>query len=58
MLYTPPSHMSTEGRLTAFDIAKGIGIMLIIILIGLLADKILFSQVEAWLHRKWGTSKD
>ena len=50
--------MSTEGRLTAFDIAKGIGIMLIIILIGLLADKILFSQVEAWLHRKWGTSKD
>lgn len=35
-----------------------IGIMLIIILIGLLADKILFSPVEAWLHRKWGTGKD
>ncbi|MCI7005104.1 MAG: ABC transporter permease [Akkermansia muciniphila] len=35
-----------------------IGIMLIIILIGLLADKIIFSPVEAWLHRKWGTGKE
>ena len=35
-----------------------IGIMLIIILIGLLADKILFSPAEAWLHRKWGTGKE
>ncbi len=34
-----------------------IGIMFIIILIGLLADKILFSPTEKWLHRKWGTDK-
>ncbi len=35
-----------------------IGVMLIIILIGLLADKILFSPVEKWLHRRWGTDKN
>ncbi len=34
-----------------------IGIMLVIVLIGLLADKILFSPVESWLHRRWGTAK-
>lgn len=34
-----------------------IGIMLIIVVIGLLADKILFSPIEGWLHRRWGTSK-
>lgn len=35
-----------------------IGVMFIIILIGLLADKLLFSPVESWLHRRWGTGKD
>lgn len=35
-----------------------IGIMFIIIAIGLLADKILFSPAERWLHRRWGTGKD
>ena len=35
-----------------------IGIMFIIIAVGLLADKIIFSPVEAWLHRRWGTNKD
>ncbi len=35
-----------------------IGIMLIIIMVGLLADKILFSPVESWLHRRWGTDKE
>jgi NitT/TauT family transport system permease protein len=35
-----------------------IGIMFIIIVVGLLADKILFSPVESWLHRRWGTNKD
>jgi NitT/TauT family transport system permease protein len=34
-----------------------IGIMLVIILIGLLADKILFSPWEKFLHRRWGTEK-
>lgn len=34
-----------------------IGIMLTIIIIGLLADKILFSPAEKFLHRRWGTGK-
>ena len=33
------------------------GIMLVIVLIGLLADKILFSPAERWLHRRWGTDR-
>jgi NitT/TauT family transport system permease protein len=32
-----------------------IGVMLIIIVIGLLTDKILFSPVERFLHARWGT---
>ncbi len=35
-----------------------IGIMIIIIAIGLLADKILFAPAEKWLHRRWGTDKN
>ncbi|MDB6155737.1 MAG: transporter permease [Chthoniobacteraceae bacterium] len=31
------------------------GIMLVIVLVGLLADKILFSPWERFLHRRWGT---
>src|SRR5438132_1553492 len=43
------------GReLTAMD--QVIGIMLVIVVIGLLADKILFSPVERFLHRRWGTN--
>jgi NitT/TauT family transport system permease protein len=34
-----------------------IAIMLVIVLIGLLADKILFSPIERFLHRRWGTSQ-
>ncbi len=34
-----------------------IGIMFVIILIGLLADKILFSPWERFLHRRWGTEQ-
>jgi NitT/TauT family transport system permease protein len=34
-----------------------IGVMLVIVLIGLLADKILFSPWERFLHRRWGTAK-
>src|SRR3954451_8096098 len=33
-----------------------IGIMVVIVVIGLLADKIFFSPVERFLHRRWGTS--
>src|SRR5947207_11033597 len=32
-----------------------IGIMVIIVIIGLLADKIFFSPIEQFLHRRWGT---
>jgi len=34
-----------------------IGIMFAIVVIGLLADKILFSPMERFLHRRWGTGK-
>ena len=34
-----------------------IGIMLVIVVIGLLADKILFSPWERFLHRRWGTGR-
>lgn len=34
-----------------------IAIMLTIVIIGLLADKIIFSPIERWLHRRWGTGK-
>ncbi len=34
-----------------------LGVMFIIVLIGLLADKIIFSPAENWLRRRWGTDK-
>lgn len=34
-----------------------VGVMLVIVIIGLLADKILFSPWERFLHRRWGTTK-
>lgn len=34
-----------------------IGIMVVLVVIGLLADKILFSPWEKWLHRRWGTDR-
>ncbi|HTI99077.1 MAG TPA: ABC transporter permease [Dongiaceae bacterium] len=49
-------HLLHYGReLQAMD--EVIGIMVIIVVIGLLADKILFSPVERFLHRRWGTAK-
>jgi NitT/TauT family transport system permease protein len=33
------------------------GIMIVIVVIGLLADKIFFSPIERFLHRRWGTSQ-
>jgi len=42
------------GReLSAMD--QVIGIMVVIVVIGLLADKIFFSPMERFLHRRWGT---
>lgn len=44
-----------DGReLQAMDAV--VGIMLVIVLIGLLTDKILFSPFERFLHRRWGTA--
>jgi NitT/TauT family transport system permease protein len=34
-----------------------VGIMLVIVLIGLAADRVLFSPWESFLHRRWGTAK-
>lgn len=49
-------HLLHYGReLNAMD--QVIGVMLIIIAIGLLADKILFSPWERFLHRRWGTGR-
>jgi NitT/TauT family transport system permease protein len=49
-------HLLHYGReLNAMD--QVIGIMLVIVLIGLVADKILFSPWEQFLHRRWGTGR-
>lgn len=49
-------HLLHYGReLQAME--QVIGVMLVIVLIGLIADKILFSPWERFLHRRWGTVK-
>ena len=49
-------HLLHYGReLNAMD--QVIGVMCVIIVIGLLADKILFSPWERFLHRRWGTGR-
>jgi NitT/TauT family transport system permease protein len=47
-------HLLHYGReLNAMD--QVIGIMLVIVVVGLLADKVLFAPWERFLHRRWGT---
>ncbi|MGB9207814.1 MAG: ABC transporter permease, partial [Pseudolabrys sp.] len=47
-------HLLQSGReLSAMD--QVIGVMVVIVVIGLIADKILFSPWEKFLHRRWGT---
>lgn len=49
-------HLLHQGRwLHAMD--QVIAVMLVIIGIGLLADRFVFSPWESFLHRRWGTSK-
>jgi len=49
-------HLLHYGReLNAME--QVIGIMLVLVVIGLLADKIFFSPWERFLHRRWGTAK-
>ena len=49
-------HLLHNGRELS-DMNQVLGIMLVIVLIGLLADKILFSPWERFLHHRWGTAK-
>ena len=47
-------HLLHYGRdLNAMD--QVIGVMIVIVVIGLLTDKILFSPIERFMHRRWGT---
>ena len=47
-------HLLHYGReLNAME--QVIGVMFVIVVIGLLADKIMFSPWERFLHRRWGT---
>ena len=49
-------HLLHYGReLNAMD--QVIGVMLVIVVIGLLADKIVFAPWERFLHRRWGTGR-
>ena len=49
-------HLLHYGReLNAMD--QVIGVMFVIVVIGLLADKILFSPWERFLHQRWGTGR-
>ena len=49
-------HLLHYGRqLNAID--QVIGVMLVIVVIGLLVDKILFSPWERFLHRRWETGR-
>jgi NitT/TauT family transport system permease protein len=47
-------HLLHYGReLHAIDAV--VGIMILIVVIGLLTDKVLFSPMERFMHRRWGT---
>jgi sulfonate transport system permease protein len=49
-------HLLHYGReLNAMD--QVLGIMAIIVLIGLLTDKLLFGPFERFMHRRWGTAR-
>lgn len=49
-------HLLHYGReLQAME--QVIGVMFVLVTLGLLADKVLFSPWEKWLHRRWGTDR-
>lgn len=49
-------HLLHYGReLHAMDAV--IGIMIVIILIGLLTDRLVFSPIERFIHQRWGTAQ-
>jgi NitT/TauT family transport system permease protein len=39
------------------DMSQVIGIMIVLVVIGVLADKLLFSPWERFIHRRWGTDR-
>jgi len=47
-------HVLHYGReIHAMD--QVLGVMLVIVAVGLLADRLVFFPVEKWLRRRWGT---
>ena len=55
-LQLKPVQLANFGReLNAMN--QVVGIMFVIVVIGLLSDKILFSPLERFLHRRWGTGQ-
>lgn len=49
-------HLLHFGReLNSMD--QVIGVMIVIVLIGLLADRVMFSPWERFLHQRWGTAR-
>ena len=49
-------HLLHYGReLHAMD--QVLGIMFVIVLVGLLADKLIFAPAERFVHRRWGTGR-
>ena len=58
----PPCRSPCLGQLLHFGrelnaMNQVVGIMFVIVVIGLLSDKILFSPLERFLHRRWGTGQ-
>ena len=49
-------HLLHYGR-ELNDMAQVLGIMLVIVIVGLLADKLLFAPAERFVHRRWGTGR-
>jgi NitT/TauT family transport system permease protein len=49
-------HLLHYGR-ELQDMEQVLGIMLVIVLVGLLADKLLFAPAERFVHRRWGTGR-
>ena len=50
-------HLLHNGR-ELNDMSQVLGIMFVIIFIGVLADKVLFSPWERFLHHRWGTARN
>ena len=49
-------HLLHYGR-ELHEMDQVLGIMLVIVLVGLLADKLLFAPAERFVHRRWGTGR-